>query len=104
MATQIEPYTILFPAWYDEQAEFETPSKGHLGGVVVRLKDGPAFELYFTDPVRLQQTLEEDAKAGRPYYSEPGLVVLAEVTTEAVSHAVSGLIRDGYFQHLKPLE
>ena len=40
MATQTEPYAILFPDWYDERAQFETPHKGFLGGVVVRLEDG----------------------------------------------------------------
>jgi hypothetical protein len=37
--------------------------------------------------------------SGRPYYAEPGLIVLPEVTTEAIRQAVSGLLRDGYFQH-----
>ena len=103
MATQTEPYAILFPDWYDERAQFETPHKGFLGGVVVRLEDGMSYELFFSDPVRLQQTLEDDARAGRPYYTEPGLVVVPEVTTEAVQQAVAGLWRDGFLRHLKPL-
>ena len=102
MATQTEPYMISFPEWYDERAEFETPSKGFLGGVVVRTDDGSSYELYFTDPVRLQQTLEDDVQEGRPFYTEPGLVVLPEVTREAIRKAVAGLWQDGFFRHLKP--
>jgi len=104
MATETAAFTILFPDWYDARAEFETPLKGFLGGVVVCSGDGSSYRLYFTDPIRLQQTLQDDVKGGRGYYTEPGLVVLPEVTTEAIRDAVYGLWRDGYFQHLRPLD
>jgi hypothetical protein len=103
MATQVEPFTVLFPDWYDDRAEFETPFKGFLNDVVVRLEDGSRYQLFFTDPVRLQQTLQDDVGGGREYYTEPGLVVLPEVTTEAVRKAVAGLWRDGFFARLRPL-
>lgn len=103
MATQTTPFTIVFPEWYDSRSEYETPLKGYLPDVEVRLDDGSRYKLYFTDPVRLQQTLDEDAAAGRPYYTEPGLIVLPEVTTQAIQRAVQGLLREGYFQTLKPL-
>jgi hypothetical protein len=99
----LEPYTIAFPDYYDERLEFETPSRGYLSDVIVSLENGSSYKLFFIDPVRLQQTLEDDVKAGRPYYTEPGLVVLPEVTTESICQAVAGLWRDGYFHHLKPL-
>jgi hypothetical protein len=103
MPTQTTPFTIIFPEWYDARCEYETPLKGYLSDVEVRLENGSLYKLYFIDPVRLQQTLEEDAASGRPYYTEPGLIVLPEVTTEAIRQAVSGLLRDGYFQHLKSI-
>lgn len=71
--------------------------------MVVRLEDGSRYKLYFSDPIRLQQTLEDDVKMGREYYTEPGLVVLPEVTTGAIRKAVAGLWREGYFRHRKPL-
>ena len=104
METKTEPFAISFPAWFDARAEFETPLKGHLGGVRVWLENGLTYELYFTDPVRLQQTLDDDAKSGREYYSESGLVVVPEVTPESIRKAVSGLWHDGFFQHLRPVE
>jgi hypothetical protein len=101
MIAATEPYTIIFPDWYDERAEFETPDKGFLRDVVVRTAEGIAYRLYFTDQVRLQQTLEDDTKRGRVYYAEPGLVVLPEVTTEAIRVAVAGLWHERFFEHLR---
>jgi hypothetical protein len=103
MSSAVSPFTVVFPAWYDARAEHETPSRGYLSGVEVRLEDASRYQLYFIDPVRLQQTLDEDAQSGRPYFAEAGLVVLPEVRTEAIHSAVAGLLRDGYFRHLKPL-
>jgi hypothetical protein len=103
MAADVSSFTIVFPEWYDARAEYEAPLKGYLSHVEVHLEDGSRYRLFFIDPVRLQQTLEEDTASGRPYYTEPGLVVLPEVTTQAIQQAVPGLVRDGYFQHLQPL-
>jgi hypothetical protein len=103
MPTQATRFTILFPEWYDARCEQETPLKGYLPDVIVRLEDGLRYKLYFTDPVRLQQTLEDDMTAGRAYYTEPGLVIVPEVTTQAIQQAIHGLMRDGYFQSLKPI-
>jgi hypothetical protein len=103
VTTQTTPFTIIFPEWYDARCEYETPFKGYLSDVEVRLEDGSRYKVYFIDPARLQQTLEEDAASGRPYYAEPGLIVLPEVTTQAIRQAIHGLLRDGYFRHLKSI-
>jgi hypothetical protein len=104
MTIKTTPYKIVFPQWYDARCEAETPSKGYLSDVEVHLEDGRRYKLYFTDPVRLQQTLEDDNAQGKTYYTEPGLIVLPEVTTEAIQQAIPGLLRDGYFRHLTPLD
>jgi hypothetical protein len=103
VATRTTLFTIVYPEWYDTRWEQETPLKGYLSDVEVRLEDGSRYKLYFTDPVRLQQTLDDDAALGRPYYAEPGLIVVPEVTTQAIQQAVHGLVRDGYFKSLKPI-
>ena|SRR5579872_6206202 len=103
MPTEVVPFTVVFPEWYDARLEHETPSKGYLSDVEVRLEDGSRYRLYFIDPVRLAQNLEDDSQAGRAYYAEPGLVVVPEVTTQAVRAAVSGLFTDGFFRQLKPV-
>jgi hypothetical protein len=99
----IEKYQVLFPDWFEARAELETPAKGHLHGVQVQLEDGATFALTFYDPIRLQQTLEDDVHAGRGFFAEPGLVVVPEVTCDAVRKAVQGLWQEGFFGQLKPL-
>jgi hypothetical protein len=103
MDTDTSTYTVVFPDGYDERREWETPAKGWLSGVEVHLADGRRYALTFYDPVRLTQTLEDDARAGRPYFAERGLVVLLEVSTAAIKAAVPGLVRDGFLDSLKPL-
>jgi hypothetical protein len=94
---------VIFPASYDSRSEFETPSRGYLSDVIVQLDDGSRYQLFFIDPVRLEQTLTDDMKEGRNYYAEPGLIVLPEVNTESIKLAVEGLWKDGYFQKIKSL-
>ncbi len=103
MATNLQPYTIEYPDWYDDRAEYEVPLKGWLDGVIVHLEDGSRYRLCFYDPVRLQQTLNDDAKSGRPYFAEPNLVIVPEVSTDAMQAAISELVRENFFEHLKPL-
>jgi hypothetical protein len=103
MTTDLDHFTISFPQGYDDRLEFETPSKGYLRDVVVQLGDGSKYKLFFIDPIRLEQDLQADVANGREYYSEPGMVVLHEVTTESIRKAVSGLLRDGFFRRMKPL-
>jgi hypothetical protein len=97
------PVTVTFPEWFDARAEHEAASKGYVADVRVQLEDGSRYRLYFIDPVRLRQTLEDDAATGRPYFTEPGLVVVPEITTEAIRRVVPRLMEEGFFAHLKPL-
>jgi hypothetical protein len=78
MSTHLQPYTLSFPAGFDEQAEFEAPFRGYLRDVIVEVEDGSRHELSFIDIVRLEQNLADSARMGRPYYAEPGLVILPE--------------------------
>ncbi len=52
-------YTIVFPDWYDDRAEFEHEAKGFLGEVEVRFPEGARYQLFFYDSGRLGQDLEE---------------------------------------------
>ena len=97
-------FEVHFPADYDRQSEYETPMRGYLSGIVVEFANGRRYQLFFYDPVRLRQDLEVEAANGRAYVAEPGMIVLPEVTTEAIRQAVQGLVRDGFFEHLKPIE
>jgi hypothetical protein len=101
MSTQVTPFSVIFPEWYDERAAFEAPAKGYLRDVEVHLEDGSRYKLFFIDPVRLQQDLEEETRCGRPYYAEPGMVIVPEVTTESIRSVATALWREGFFNHLR---
>ena len=99
MSTHLQPYTLSFPPGFDEQADFEAPFRGYLPGVTVELEDGTHHQVSFIDPVRLEQSLADNTLTGRRYYAEPGLIVIPEVTAEAIQSAVQGMWEDGYFHH-----
>lgn len=94
---------LHLPEWFDERSEFETPFRGYLSHAEVELEDGTRYKLFFIDPIRLQQDLEEEVKLGRPYIAEAGLIVLPEVTLEKIREVIRLLPKDDFFQGLKPL-
>lgn len=91
---------IIWPEGFDERAAFEITLKGWLSAQV-ELEDEDRYTVYFSDPVRLQQDLEENVKLGKPCLAEPGLIVLPEVTVEAIQGAVRFLWEQGFFANLK---
>jgi hypothetical protein len=97
MSIPVHSLSIHLPGGFDAQSEFEMPFRGYLPDVVVELADGTRHRLAFVDLSRLEQTLEDNASIGRPYYAEPGLVVLPEVTLTTIEKAVHGLCEEGYF-------
>ncbi|MGH7888717.1 MAG: hypothetical protein ACREPG_12685, partial [Candidatus Binatia bacterium] len=91
---------VILPEGFDERAAFETSLKGWLIAQV-ELEDGVCYTVYFSDPIRLQQDLDEKVKLGKPCLAEPGLIVLPEVTVEAIQDAVQFLWEQGFFAYLK---
>jgi hypothetical protein len=94
---------VLYPFELDERAIFEMPLKGWVRAHV-ETAPGEWYELHFYDPVRLGQTVHDLAEMGDPCFTEPGLVVLPEVTPEAVERAVQYLSQTSFFSHLRPDE
>jgi hypothetical protein len=92
-----ETFKIAFPDWYDERGEWETNEKGWLQGVEVRFANGDVHPLFFYDPVRLAQDLETDVKHGRPFVAHPSMIVIPEITREAILEVVEMLVNDGFF-------
>src|SRR5690242_998434 len=91
---------VIFPEGFDERAAFEAPLKGWLSAHV-ELEDGRLYPVYFSDPDRLQQDLADAVSGGTPFFAQPGLVVLPEVTVEAIEDAVPLLWEQGFFASLK---
>jgi hypothetical protein len=92
-----EKYEVVFPEWYDERGEWEAKEKGWLQGVEVRFSSGDVHPLFFYDPVRLAQDLESDVKHGRPFVAHRGMVVVPELTRDAILDVVGRLVDEAYF-------
>ena len=100
MSTATSEPVILFPAGYEERGQYEAPARGYLSHVVVQVEDGSRYQLFFYDPVRLEQDLTSE---GQGYLAEPNMIVLPEVNTENIRNAVQALWRTGYFQQIRPV-
>lgn len=93
--------TIEFPPDYFDRGEAETPSKGWLP-LTVRI-GSERYRLTFYDPVRLQQSLNDALENDSAvHFTDPGLVLLPEVTTANIRRAVADLVNDGFFDTLRP--
>ena len=99
MKTRSNP-RVLWPAGFDERAVVKTPLKGWLSATV-ELDDGCRYAVYFSDPMRLQQDLEEAVRHGKPCFAEPGLIIVPEVTVQAIQDTVQFLWKQGFFASLK---
>ena len=99
MKTQSGP-RVIFPAGFDERAAVEAPLKGWLS-VQVELVDGCRYTVYFSDPMRLQQDVDDAVHNGRPCFAEPGLIIVPEVTVQTIQDAVQFLWKQGFFTLLK---
>lgn len=95
--------TFHFPHDFDERAESEMEARGHLWGGEVELADGRRYPVTFFDPVRLTQDLESMTANGEPAFIEPGLIVVMEVTREAIARTLPELVRQRFFDHMRPL-
>ena len=95
---------LTFTYGWNDKDEVETPMKGYRSDGIVHSPEGEMYPVYFIDPVRLQQDLEAEAELGSPFLAEPGLIILPEVTREAMENAVRQLWKQGYFQSVKALK
>lgn len=103
MVLNLTNATFHFPPDFDERAEWEMSSKGYLTGGEVELTDGRRYPVTFYDPVRIAQDVEASGSYGVPMLAEPGLVVVPEVTREAIERTIPELIALRFFDHLAPV-
>lgn len=93
---------LFFTNGFSEQDAFEAQSRGYLSHALVELESGQLFPVLFYDMVRLNQDLEEMAQHGEGFIADPGMIVVKEVTIEAMTIAVESLASRGFFDHLLP--
>ncbi len=95
---------LTFKYGWDDKDDEETLMKGYRSDGIVLSAQGEMYPVYFIDPIRLQQDLEAEEELGSAFLAEPGLIVLPEVTREAMENVVRQLWNQGYFESLKPLK
>jgi hypothetical protein len=89
---------LIFDGGFSEQDEAEATLRGYRSHVWVELSDGSRHPVTFYDVTRLSQTLKDDCAAGRPFFSERGLVILPMVTLANMENAARVLSSEGYFE------
>jgi hypothetical protein len=93
---------LVFAPCVSERTILEARDRGYLSHVLAEV-DGHCYPVFFYDPVRLGQDLQESAKSGWPIIADPGMIVLPDLTLEAMENAVQRLSQQGFFEHLVPL-
>jgi len=88
---------LHFEGGFDERGEAEALDRGYRGHVWAELADGSMHPLSFYDVTRLSQTLASESAVGRTFFTEPGLVVVAEVTLANMQAAARTLAEEGFF-------
>jgi hypothetical protein len=94
-------FDVEFPENYFGQWENDAPLRGHLEVTAVS-PDGERYRLSFYDIVRLKQTLDSCIEQSAIHYTEPNLIVIAEVNTANIRRAVADMAAEGYFDTIKP--
>lgn len=95
---------LVFVIPFGRNEEEEAKSRGYLSHVLVELDDGRLYPVFFYDIVRLQQDLDEEAKHGRAFVADPGMIVLSEVTLATMELAAQKLCDERYFDKLRPVQ
>jgi len=94
---------LIFDGYdFDERTAYEARAGGYLSHVHVLVPNGKKYPVIFYCIARIGQTLELQSKYNENYISEPGLIILPEVTFENMQITVDELYRNGYFESLFP--
>lgn len=94
---------LVFAMDSPERAIDEAADRGYLSHVMVELNGGRLYPVYFYDPTRLAQDLEESVESDQRYIAQPGMIVVPHITRKAMEEAVERLHNEGFFQYLLPL-
>ncbi|MGB6192441.1 MAG: hypothetical protein WBF42_08240 [Terracidiphilus sp.] len=87
---------------WDAEEAWEIRSKGWYELAELQLDDGSVVPLSFRDPVRLSQELQAHFASGKQYFSKRNLIILPELTEEAIRQTVADLLFKGVFKASGP--
>ena len=94
---------LIFREPFEELIAYEVAKKGWYNGMTVELENGAQYEVFFYDPVRLSRDLEFEVRQGNPFVAEPGMIVVPEISETSMREAIFTLFKDGWFDHLRPM-
>ena len=86
---------LVFEDGYDEE---DDRARGYRTRVWAEMDDGAQYGLSFFDPVRLSQELQCAQQSGMRYFTEPGLIIVPEVTLANMEAAAKALAEEGFFE------
>ncbi|MEK3685848.1 hypothetical protein [Paenibacillus sp. FSL R10-2736] len=86
-----------------ELAEFEAYNKGYRNDVYVKISND-LFNIKVYDIVRLKQDFELESESSGYYLVEPNLIIVKEVTKEAIDFVVKKLYEQKYFESIKTVD
>ena len=90
------PIRIVFAREFSDMDVMEALHRGCLSHVMVEIDGRGLYPVFFYDAVRLCQDLESSAEQGDEFLAESGMIVLKEVTPEAMQLAAEGLFKQGF--------
>jgi hypothetical protein len=93
---------LVFEWGFDERDEWEAQQRGYRSHVWAELDDASLHALTFYDIARLSQTLDDECASGRMFFTEPGLVIVPEVTRANMESAARALASEGFFSRSAP--
>jgi hypothetical protein len=94
---------LRFAREFTEQDAEEAQSRGYLSHVFVELDEGELYPVFFYDLTRLQQDMAENIRAGHPFLADPGMIIVPQISPQAMKDVVDRLNEEGFFDHLTPL-
>lgn len=86
-----------------ELAEFEASNKGYRNDIYVKILND-LFNIKVYDIVRLKQDFELESESYGYYSVEPNLIIVKEVTKEAIEFVVKKLYEQKYFESIKTVD
>jgi hypothetical protein len=94
------PKLVLYEN-FDERDAFDITAKGWFDANI-ELPDGRHYTLAFYDLGRLKLHLGDSIENGEPCFAEQNLIVVPEVTIEAIQNSIRFLWEKDFFSYIKP--
>jgi hypothetical protein len=94
---------LVFPPKYGERDLGEDRERGYVSHVLAEVGGARLYPVFFYTLDRLGGELRECTRQGEPFIAETGMIVLQDISLEAMQDAVQRLCNIGYFEYMVPI-